>query len=294
MGAFGGLILTKSGLALQSKVQLGTTLHFTRIAMGDGSLTGQSIVDLKTMISEKKSLPITKAEKLPSNQAVVGAVLNNQDISTGFYFREIGVFAQNPDGGSEILYCYANAGKDAEYIPAAGGADILERYINAIVIVGNTANISATIDQSLIYLTMQDFNQHVNDKAAHGATPAATANAIVRRDDAGRFKASAPAASDDVTRKAEVDAVQTNLTNHTNAGTVHGSTPSATPNAIAQRDANGRLKAAAPAASDDVARKAEVDDIRSDATKPFRVEVRTTDPVNPEPGQVWCREDLLL
>ena len=46
------------------------------------------------------------------------------------------------------------------------------------------------------------------------ATSAATPNTIVQRDPAGRFKAAAPAAADDAARKAEVDAVQSNLTNH--------------------------------------------------------------------------------
>jgi hypothetical protein len=50
------------------------------------------------------------------------------------------------------------------------------------------------------------------------------------------------------------------LLNHTAATTgVHGATSTATPNTIVQRDSAGRFKAAAPAASDDVARKAEVD-----------------------------------
>ena len=50
------------------------------------------------------------------------------------------------------------------------------------------------------------------------------------------------------------------IANHTAATTgVHGATSAATPNTIVQRDANGRFKAAAPSASDDVARKAEVD-----------------------------------
>ena len=42
-------------------------------------------------------------------------------------------------------------------------------------------------------------------------------------------------------------------------GSVNAATSAATPNAIAKRDASGRMKAAAPAAADDVARKAEVD-----------------------------------
>ncbi|NGP62711.1 hypothetical protein FLT15_31585 [Paenibacillus thiaminolyticus] len=42
------------------------------------------------------------------------------------------------------------------------------------------------------------------------------------------------------------------------------STASATPGTLAQRDASGRLKAAAPSAKTDVARKAEVDAVQAD------------------------------
>jgi hypothetical protein len=63
-------------------------------------------------------------------------------------------------------------------------------------------------------------------------------------------------------------------------------------NQIAKYDGSGRLKSAAPSAGDDVARKQEVDNIRADNTKPFIVEVRTSDPVSPSIGQIWFRSDL--
>lgn len=49
-----------------------------------------------------------------------------------------------------------------------------------------------------------------------GATSTATPNTIVQRDAQGRIKAAAPAAADDVARKAEVDAVSSALTAHVN------------------------------------------------------------------------------
>ncbi|TMV48117.1 hypothetical protein FE783_19385 [Paenibacillus mesophilus] len=55
---------------------------------------------------------------------------------------------------------------------------------------------------------------------------------------------------------------------------------------------NGTLKVAAPVDSNDVARKAEIDAIRSDKTKAFVLEVRTSDPVSPEIGRMWVRSDL--
>ncbi|MEF3302386.1 hypothetical protein [Paenibacillus sp. GYB003] len=74
--------------------------------------------------------------------------------------------------------------------------------------------------------------------------------------------------------------------------TLDAATSAPTPSTIAQRDSNGRIKAGAPSASDDVARKAEVDAARTDGTKPFKLEVRTSDPVNPEIGRIWIRSDL--
>jgi hypothetical protein len=162
MSAFGGLIMTNKGRILQTKAQTGVQLTFTRIALGDGSLSGQSILELNQLINEKKSLSITKLKTQPDGKAVVGAVLSNQDITTGFYFREIGVFAQDPDVG-EILYCYGNAGATAEYIPAGGGPDIIEKSIDIITIVGNASSVSAVINSSMVYATQEELQNHLND-----------------------------------------------------------------------------------------------------------------------------------
>lgn len=155
--SFGGTYFTSKGRALQAKAQTGVQLNFTRIAIGDGELGGTSILDLTALKHEIKSMAITKLKTQTGGQAVVGSVFSNQDITAGFYWRELGLFAQDPDMG-EVLYCYGNAGSLAEYIPSPGGADILEKQINIVAIVGNAANVSATIDQSLTFVTMEDFN----------------------------------------------------------------------------------------------------------------------------------------
>ncbi|MGX4584973.1 phage tail-collar fiber domain-containing protein [Paenibacillus chitinolyticus] len=155
MGAFGGFVLTNKGRNLQAKAQTGVTLNYTRMGVGDGQLGGQSIPVLTKLIGEKKSLAISKLKIQTQGRAVIGAVLSNQDVATGFYFREIGIYAQDPDEG-EILYCYGNAGANAEYIPPVGGADIIEKSIDAIVVVGNAANVTAEIDKSLVFASQND------------------------------------------------------------------------------------------------------------------------------------------
>lgn len=155
MGAFGGLTLTNKGKILQSKAQTGITLQYTRIAMGDGQLGSTPILALNGLIREKKSLNISKLKIQSGGKAIVGTTWSNNDLSEGFYFREIGVFANDPDEG-EILYCYGNSGALAEYIPPGSGSDIIERNLDIVTVVGNALNVTATIDSSLTFASQQD------------------------------------------------------------------------------------------------------------------------------------------
>lgn len=162
MGAFGGLIQTNRGRILQSKAQAGVQLKYTRIAIGDGSLGTTSILSLNRLIHEVKSLNINKLKVLDQGRAIVGAVLTNQNLSSGFYYRELGVFAEDPDVG-EILYCYGNSGDLAEYIPASG-IDIIEKNIDIQTLIGNASNVTAVIDDSLVFASvteLQNLKQEV-------------------------------------------------------------------------------------------------------------------------------------
>lgn len=157
MSAFGGLVLTTKGRNLQAKAQAGAQLNFTRIGVGDGELAGSSILELNALKHEVKTLNITKLKPLTGGKAAVGGILSNIGLVSGFYWRELGLFAQDPDIG-EILYCYGNSGVNAEYIPADGGPDVLEKSIDIISIVGNAAIVTATIEQSLVFATAAELN----------------------------------------------------------------------------------------------------------------------------------------
>ena len=155
MSAFGGLIFTNKGRNLQAKAQAGAQLNFTRIAVGDGDLGGSSIAEFNDLKHQVKSISITKLKVLTGGKAVVGGSFSNQDIVDGFYWKELGVFAEDPDLG-EVLYCYGNSGAKAEYIPAGGGPDVVEKSVDVVTIIGNAANVIATIEESLVYYTQDD------------------------------------------------------------------------------------------------------------------------------------------
>jgi hypothetical protein len=265
MSSFGGLILTNKGRALQAKVQAGATLHFTRIGVGDGNLGSQSIPDLNALISEKKSLTITKLKTQSGGKAIVGGVLSNQDVTVGFYFREIGLFAQDPDVG-EILYCYANAGAGAEYISPGGGADVIEKTIDIIALTANAANVSATLDSSLVYASQQDLQNHIADRnnphqvtaAQVGAIPVAAigqAGGVAPLDSSGKVPTANLPAMNYIPTSAEgaANGVATldgsgrvvqdanNALNLKVGSSSYAGSQSATPNTVAVRDQNGKL-----------------------------------------------------
>ncbi|MEK5086840.1 phage tail protein [Paenibacillus sp. FSL M8-0228] len=160
MAAFGGLVLTIKGRNLQAKVQAGQQLKFSRMGLGDGVITSQSIPNMTGLITERKSIAVSRVYTPSAGRATVSAILSNQDITTGFFFRELGVFAVDPDEG-EIMYAYGNSGSgSAEYIPPGGGADVIEKLINVNLLVGNATNISITADPSQVYVSLQDYTDY--------------------------------------------------------------------------------------------------------------------------------------
>jgi len=85
----------------------------------------------------------------PASAAVI-VVTYNLD---GFYFREVGIFAQDPDVG-EILFAYQNAYQLAEYI-AAASSEIVEKIVSAAFIFGSATTVTATIDASTLFMTAE-------------------------------------------------------------------------------------------------------------------------------------------
>lgn len=157
MSVFGGLVLTNNGRNLYAKAQTGKQLKIKRIAIGDGELgSSESMINLTNLKNEVMSCNIVDFKVVQNEIAKVTFILNNQDIQTGFYWRELGVIAEDPDTEEEVLYCYGNARENGEYISASGGADILEKSVSIDLIISNVENITANIDESLVYATKEE------------------------------------------------------------------------------------------------------------------------------------------
>ena len=173
MAAFPKLVLTSAGIALQTKVQGGATLELTNIQMGSGQLNGQPIGPLTALISSNATVPIQSGQAIGQNTYQVEGFFTNADLSAGFWWREIGIFANDPDNG-EILYAYANAGDAGDYIPTVTDQRI-EKYIYFSMTLANATTVTVTIPQTDTYVLQSTVGQAngVAGLGENGAVPVA-------------------------------------------------------------------------------------------------------------------------
>lgn len=149
-----GMRLTYAGRNLLAKALTGKKLNFTRGYAGDGELTTENISELTGLISPKRELPIQSIE-IPEGVGVAEVILemNNAELSNGFFLREYGLFAQDPDTEEEVLYSYRNAGNEASYLPGSNGADTVQFTLSLMTIIDQAENVTATIASNNSYVT---------------------------------------------------------------------------------------------------------------------------------------------
>ena len=160
--------LTYKGLELLARGQLGKEINFTRVIMGDGEIgEAQDIRQLEGLVAPKLELPIKSINITGVGTVVMEAELKNNNLSAGFFAKEVGIFAKEGDDGEEILYSYRNTGADSEYIPAGGGSEVWNLLYDIVTVIDQAENITANIEGSVAYGTKLDYNEHVDSTNPH-------------------------------------------------------------------------------------------------------------------------------
>ena len=159
MAAFIYNDITVEGLALVAKGATGNPIKYTRIVLGDGYLSKEQTPRyLSAVVSPRVSIEITKLKVNNDGSAVIGGIFSNKDLNDGFYYRELGLYAEDEEYG-EVLYCYGNCGDNAEWIPPTGGATIVEKTIDIVTMIGTAQNVTAYI-RSSASATKEDFEYY--------------------------------------------------------------------------------------------------------------------------------------
>ena len=196
MANWNGLQLTNKGIALQAKVQAGTQLHITKLKLGSGVVPGGTdIKTLNDLIAPEQNLGIGGKEAV-DDYCKISSTISNTGLEAGYYVRELGVFAQDPDDG-EVLYAYTTDGAP-DYLPAGGGSTVISQEFSVMIAVDDVDNIEVDIDPAALatmgYVQLQitehntdddahepAFNAHNADLNAHADFTGATAEAAGKR-----------------------------------------------------------------------------------------------------------------
>lgn len=160
--------LTNAGKALYYDNMAGTQIVFTTIQLGSGNISGP-IAPMTALVTPVVTIN-AEAKSVSGQYAEISGHFSNAQLADGFYFREIGVFAADPDypndRGKDILYCYQNAYDTADFIPVAS-VETVEKNITIPVIIGDAAAVSCTLSRSLILASMEDLDNHNKNQNAH-------------------------------------------------------------------------------------------------------------------------------
>lgn len=161
MAGFSSIKITKQGAILAAKTIIGKKLEFSHVEVGSGTFTGD--VKTKTSLTTKEmQCEIVKVKQTAETEATVTFLMKNTDAPRMFYFREIGLFAIDPDTKEKLLFAYSNAGDKAEYI-SNSISEKIEKYIDIIVTVDNASNVNITVDDTEIHVTEKELQDAIEE-----------------------------------------------------------------------------------------------------------------------------------
>lgn len=156
--------LAGSNLLVES-IKSKKPLIFTRIALGDGTLTESESIENLTALKHPMAQNSVQAINSRGNGEIdVVATISNTSVTSGFYARELGVFAKVGDTGTEKLFAYTNAGAQASYTPA--GTSLDEKLITVTFYIGNDVNVKINLNSQL-YITQAALDAHNSATNAH-------------------------------------------------------------------------------------------------------------------------------
>lgn len=148
MGAFKSAVITKKGQELLAKVVAGTTkLEFTKIKVSDTKLSGDlaSMTGIGTIKQEEKVASVVRKN---GSNVTVSASFSNQTLGQGYYVRNLGLYANDPQVG-EILYSISVADEStatADYMPPFNGIGVSSLMVDLVTAVSNASSVKVNVD----------------------------------------------------------------------------------------------------------------------------------------------------
>lgn len=155
--------LTDAGRDMLAGMLAGeNTIKYTKVQMGDGTLsTSQHYKKMTALVNVVATLDVDSVVVTSDNIVKVAAVFTNKELTSGFYYREKGIFAT--DGKKEVLFAYANSGSEAEWIEPPT-VELVEKKIVSLYKEYQDTETELKIEvASGIYTTTDDFKEKTDE-----------------------------------------------------------------------------------------------------------------------------------
>lgn len=155
-------VITKKGLALLAKTPTGAEVPVTRWQIGTGALSAEAeAADLEALVTPLKYIPVSSCTNQGKQALVLGQFTNTG--MDAFTWEELGLWATDPDEG-EILYAVGNARGEGELIE--GYTTKIREFIFGMELAfDSAANVSVTVNETLIFATKTELKEALESKA---------------------------------------------------------------------------------------------------------------------------------
>lgn len=152
----GRYYLTEAGRDLLAFCQTGVELRFTKVSVGDGTITStEELLRMTELKHELYEATMTGIKANGDGTSTISVSLSNDGVKEGFLLKELGLYAQDPRKG-EILYAVAYYDQYSDYIPVHN-QEMVEIMMDIIVVVSNVENVTINIDRSMTFVTWEEY-----------------------------------------------------------------------------------------------------------------------------------------
>lgn len=142
----GVAILTDKGIQLIAKLMATKgPLDITRAEVGDGDLPPDAALEtMEALVNPIMDALLAGCDYTGSGEATITMQVNSINVEHGFFAKEIGVYAQDPDEG-EILYAVMTFGERPEWIRAVNDTIMKFATFCLTIIVGRVERVNVSI-----------------------------------------------------------------------------------------------------------------------------------------------------
>lgn len=164
LAEFSEVFMTNSGFKLLAKAITGKPLKFTKCVAGSGFLSeNQDVLELEDVIEPRRDMEI-ESMQIPDHigTATIAAVMSNENLSEGFLLREIGLYAEDPESGKEILYGYCNAGDKPDPIPGQDSMNPVYYRFYLTIFIEQAKNVTAIYADNPLHVSYIEMNNSID------------------------------------------------------------------------------------------------------------------------------------